>query len=71
MAKQTKAYFGLDRVITIILAIIPLTNVILGIVTRILRGKYLGAILNFVLAPVFYIIDLITVLVQKDVTVLA
>lgn len=71
MAKQTKAYFGLDRVITIILAIIPFTNVILGIVTRILRGKYLGTILNFVLAPVFYIIDLITVLVQKDVTVLA
>lgn len=71
MAKQKKAYFGSSRVIAIILAIIPFTNVILGIVTRISRGKILGALLNLIIAPLFYIIDLITVLIKKDVTVLA
>ena len=69
MAK--KAYFGLDWIISVILAIIPITNVILGIFTRIQRENWLGVILNIVLAPVFYVIDLVTIILSKDVTVLA
>lgn len=69
MAKQ-KAYFGLPWIVSIILAILP-TNVLLGIITRIVRGNILGAILNIILAPIFYLIDLITIIVSKDVTVLA
>lgn len=71
MAKQKKAYFGLDYIISLVLAIIPFTNVLLGIITRISRGKYLGALLNFIIAPLFYIIDLVTIIIKKDVTVLA
>ena len=70
MAKQ-RAYLGLGRLISLILAIFPVTSIILGIVTRVLRGNLLGAILNFFLAPLFWIIDLITMILSKDLTVLA
>ena len=69
MAK--KAYFGLDWIVSVILAIIPVTNIILGIFTRIERENWLGVILNIVLMPVFYVIDLVTIILNKDVTVLA
>lgn len=65
-----KAYFGLDWIISLILAILP-TNVICGIITRIMRQNWLGLILNIVLAPLFYIIDLVTIIVNKDLTILA
>ena len=67
---STKRYFGLDWIICLILAILP-TNVICGIITRAMRGNVLGAILNFILCPIFYLIDLITMIVQRDITVLA
>ena len=68
---QQKAYLGLDWIISLILAIIPLTSVVLGIVTRIQRKNYLGAILNFILCPLFWIIDLVTMIINKDLTILA
>lgn len=68
--KSTKAYFGLGWIVSIILAILP-TNVICGIVTRILRQNWLGLILNIILAPIFYIIDLVTIIAFKDLTILA
>jgi len=71
MAKKGKAYFGLGWLISVILAIIPCTNVLLGIVTRIMRRNILGVILNFFLFFIFYFIDLITIIVKKDLTVLA
>ncbi len=71
MAKATKRYFGLDWVVCLILAIIPVTSIICGIITRAMRGNILGAILNFVLAPIFWIIDIVTMIVSKDITFLA
>ena len=70
MAK-TKRYFGLDWIVCVILAIIPVTSVICGIITRVQRGNILGAILNFLLCPLFWLLDLITMLVNKDITILA
>ena len=67
---STKRYFGLSWIVCLILAILP-TNVICGIVTRAMRGNILGVILNIVLAPIFYLIDLITMVIQKDITILA
>ena len=67
---STKRYFGLSWIVCVILAILP-TNIICGIITRVMRGNILGAILNFFLCPIFYIIDLITMIVQKDITILA
>lgn len=69
--KKKKAYFGLGRIVSLILAIIPVTSIILGIITRLMRGKLFGALLNLFLAPVFWIIDLVTMALKSDLTVLA
>ena len=70
MAKSSRAYFGLSWIISLILAILP-TNVFCGIVTRILRGNWLGVLLNIIIAPIFYVIDLVTIIINKDLTILA
>lgn len=68
---STKRYFGLGWVVCLILAIIPVTSLVCGIITRVQRGNILGAILDFVLFPVFYVIDIVTMIVSRDITVLA
>ncbi len=72
MAKKgQKAYLGLDWIPSVILAIIPVTNIVLGMITRFQRGKILATIFNLILAPLFYIIDLITIIFSKDLTFFA
>lgn len=71
MAAKSKDYFGLSWIVSVILAIIPFTNVIFGIITRIQRKNWLGVILNIILCPIFYIIDIITIIISKKLTVLA
>lgn len=68
---STKRYFGLSWIVCLILAIIPITSVVCGIITRIQRKNILGAILNLILCPIFYIIDLVTMIISRDITVLA
>ncbi|MCI8596486.1 MAG: hypothetical protein HFE35_06710 [Clostridia bacterium] len=59
MAKG-KDYFGLNRLVSIILAIIPITAWICGIVTRFTDGKIVAAILRiFFGAWIIWLIDLI------------
>ena len=69
--KSARAYFGLGWIVSIILAIIPVTNIVFGIVIRVQRGNLLGVILNIVLFPIFYVIDLITIIAFKNLTILA
>jgi len=66
MARGQRAYLGLSWIVSLILAIIPFTNIILGIITRIQRGEIILAILNFFLAFIFYWVDLISIIVNKD-----
>ena len=68
---SSKRYFGLSWIVCLVLAIFPLTSVICGVITRVQRGNILGAILNLVVCPLFWIIDLVTMIVNKDITVLA
>lgn len=68
---SSKRYFGLSWIVCLILAIIPVTSVICGVITRVQRGNILGAILNLVVCPLFWIIDLVTMILSKDITVLA
>lgn len=70
MAKQ-KAYFGLSWIVSVILALIPVTNIICGVLTRFQRKEYLGIVLNILLAPLFYIVDIITIILKKDLVFLA
>jgi len=66
MAKNEKAYLGLDWIISVILAIIPITNIIGGIVTRVQRGSLIMAILNFFLFFIWYWVDLVSMILNKD-----
>ena len=61
-----KAYLGLEWIVSLILAIIPFTNIVLGIVHRLQRKNLLMAILNFFLFPIFYFVDLISMIMHKD-----
>lgn len=60
MAKSSKDYFGLGRVVSLILAIIPITALICGFLTRLKEGKIVAAILRVVLGwNVIWIVDII------------
>ncbi|MCI5609022.1 MAG: hypothetical protein MR408_06225 [Spirochaetia bacterium] len=60
MASKKKDYFGLGRLLSIILAIIPVTSLILGIVTRFQEKKFVAAILRLVLGwNIIWLLDLI------------
>ena len=60
MASKKKDYFGWGRLLSIILAIIPVTAFILGIVTRFQEKKYVAAILRLVLGwNIIWVLDLI------------
>ena len=71
MAKKKKGAYGFDHLINIILAIIPLTSFIFGLITRLTRGKILGAVLNFFIFPLFWIVDIITVVLDNKLSLLA
>ncbi len=59
MAK-TKDYFGLGRLVSLILAIIPFTSWICGVIARVQDGKIVAAIIRFFLGfTIIWILDLI------------
>ena len=59
MAKRGD-YFGLGRLVSIILAIIPVTSLILGVITRFSEGKIVAGILRIILGwNIIWIVDLI------------
>ena len=59
MANKSE-YFGLDRLISLILAIIPFTSWICGALTRFQEGKYVAAILRLVLGwNIIWAVDLV------------
>jgi len=64
---NARAYFGLGWIISIIIAIFPITNIIGGIVTRLGRGAIVMAILNFFLFFIFYWVDLVSIILKKDI----
>ena len=70
MAKKSSGYFGFDFLISLILAIIPFTNIVFGVIIRAQAGNLLGVILNIVLCPAFYFIDLISIILKKKIFVL-
>lgn len=66
MAKSGSGYLGLGNVTSLILAIFPPTNIILGIIVRVQKGKLVLAILNFFLFFVFYFVDLVSMIMNKN-----
>lgn len=65
MASSKQDYFGLGRLVSIILAIIPITAWICGIITRLKEGKIVAAIIRIFLGGwIVWILDLILMIVS-------
>ena len=63
-----KDYFGLDWIISLILAIIPFTAWLCGVVTRISEGKIVAGIIRIFLGGwILWILDLICMITKKEI----
>ncbi len=64
MAKRGSGdYFGLGRLVSLILTIIPITNLVCGVITRITEGKIVAGILRIVLGwNIIWIGDIISMI---------
>ena len=61
-------YFGLDRIVSIILAIIPITSWICGIITRVQDGHIVAAILRIFFGWwIVWLIDLILMIMKGSI----
>ena len=67
MAASKKDYFGLDYIVSLILAIIPFTAWLLGVVTRISEGKIVAGIIRIFFGWICWILDLICMIVNKSI----
>lgn len=67
MAKQSD-YFGLSWIVSLILAIIPITAWICGIITRFQEGKIVAGIVRIFLGGwIVWILDLIFMIIKKSI----
>lgn len=63
-----KDYFGLDYVISLILAIIPITSLVCGIITRFQEKKYVACIVRILLGwNIVWICDLVCMILNKSI----
>ena len=58
-AKVSKDYFGLAWIVSLILAIIPVTSWILGVITRFSEGKIVAGIIRIFGGWLIWLLDLI------------
>ena len=67
MAKHTD-YFGLGYVVSLILAIIPITSWLCGAITRFKEGKIVAGILRLILGwNIIFIIDLFLMIFRRHI----
>lgn len=65
MAKFKNDYFGLNRIVSIILAIIPFTAWLFGAITRFMEGKIVSGIIRVIgLGFILWLCDLIWMIVK-------
>ena len=68
MAKRKGDYFGLSRIVSLILAIIPVTSWILGAVTRFSEGKIVAGLLRLIFGfNIVWLVDLVMMIVKKSI----
>jgi len=68
MAKRSKDYFGLNYIVSLILAIIPVTAWILGAVTRFTEGKIVAGLIRLIFGfTIVWILDLILMIVNRSI----
>ena len=69
MAKKKKGdYFGLSYLVSVILAIIPVTSWLCGAITRLQEGKILAFVIRLVFGfTIVWILDLVFMILQKHI----
>ena len=68
MASRKGDYFGLSYIVSLILAIIPITSWVLGWLTRFSEGKIVAGILRLFLGfNIIWICDIICMIVRKNI----
>lgn len=68
MAKKVSDYFGLSYLVSLILAIIPVTAWILGALTRFKEGKLVAGIIRLIGGfTVVWVLDLVFMILQKKI----
>lgn len=67
MASSKKDYFGLGRLVSIILAIIPFTAWILGMITRFSEGKIVAGVIRIFGGWIIWLLDLICMIVNGSI----
>ncbi len=73
MAQSKKDYFGLSWIVSLILAIIPITSVICGIVTRFQDGKTGAGVVRIIVAItgvgafVLWVVDLVLMILKHSI----
>lgn len=67
MATKKSDYFGLGRLVSIILAIIPFTAWLLGMITRFSEGKIVAGIIRIFGGWLIWLIDLICMIANGSI----
>ena len=68
MAKKGGDYFGLSWIVSLILAIIPVTSWICGAITRFSEGKIVAGLIRLVFGfNIVWICDLVLMILQKHI----
>ncbi|MBQ7466443.1 MAG: hypothetical protein IJS74_00050 [Clostridia bacterium] len=68
MAKKKSDYFGLDWIVSLILAIIPFTSWICGAITRFQEGKIVAGLIRLVFGfNIVWIVDLVMMIMNKSI----
>lgn len=66
--KRSSDYFGLSYLISVILAIIPVTSWICGFVTRFKEGKLVAGLIRLILGfTIVWVLDLIFMIMNKKI----
>lgn len=72
MARKGKGYwFGTDWIVSIILSVIPGLNWWLGVIHRIIKKNFLGAIVYVFFGWILGFLDFVTILLGNEITFLA
>ncbi len=66
-SSSKKDYFGLGRLISIILAIIPFTAWVLGMITRFSEGKIVAGIIRIFGGWIIWVLDLICMIINGSI----
>ncbi len=73
MAEKKSDYFGLSWIVSLILAIIPITSWVCGFVTRFMEGKTIAGVVRLVIGLtgigtlILWVIDLVMMILNKSI----